>query len=551
MRKILAVMLMLAMLTTVFSAATAEEAKPELITVTVFRGEPGKQPAADNRIYRKIEEELGIRFEIEYLTGELDETLMRILSEDTYPDLIDGSNSDEILEDAGVLIDLLPYISEEKTPNLYKHLYTDNRINQLVTDDGKLYIIPNHGITYNEKSMTYAKGPSFFLQKQVIAWDNYKVPTTLNEYFDLIERFIAANPETPEGTPYTGFAILCDDWHRFCLVNPVQHLMGRPNDGDVIVDVSTPEYKTETFINQPYAKYYYAKLNEAFNKGLIREETFHWNYDQYISALSGGSVLGMFDQNWNMSSVNDALYMSLKFGQTYLALPLVYDPEYVDGREIEEHYVNYDVINKDRGFGISVTCPYPERLVAMMDTFLSDEWQLLFQWGIEGEDYYVDENGRMRMTLEQFLAQAADSEWKLANRAETIWEGCPKKEGTMDDGNAWAPMEQPEIYYDQMTDYDKEFFAACGKKLPIDFFNPPLELPPYGEAWQIDKDPIDMDYMDFEQIEDQRLPEIIMCDPAELDSLWDDFTDEISHSASVYSEFMQEEILKLVEKAAE
>ena len=120
----------------------------------------------------------------------------------------------------------------------------------------------------------------------------------------------------------------------------------------------------------------------------------------------------------------------------------------------------------------------------------------------------------------------------------------------MDDGNAWVPMEQPEIYYDQMTDYDKEFLAACGKKLPIDFFNPPLELAPYGEAWQIDKDPIDMDYMDFEQIEDQRLPEIIMCDPAELDALWDDFTDEISHSAAVYSEFMQEEILKLVEKAA-
>ena len=101
MRKILAVMLMLAMLTTVFSAAIAEEAKPELITVTVFRGEPGEQPTADNRINRKIEEELGIRFEIEYLTGELDETLMQILSEDTYPDLIDGSNSDEILEDAG------------------------------------------------------------------------------------------------------------------------------------------------------------------------------------------------------------------------------------------------------------------------------------------------------------------------------------------------------------------------------------------------------------------------------------------------------------------
>ncbi len=546
MKKILAVLLVLAMLFA--AAALAEGDQPELITVTVFRGETGEQPTADNRIYRKIEEELGIRFDIEYLQGELDETLMQKLSEDTYPDLFDGANSAEILEDAGVLIDLLPYISEEKTPNLYKHLYTDNRIRQLVTEDGKLYIIPNYGINYNKRSLTFSNGPAFFLQKQVIAWNDYKAPTTLNEYFDLIERFIAANPETPDGIHYKGFAILCDDWHRYCLVNPVQHLMGRPNDGDVIVDITTPEYKTEKFIKQPYAKHYYDKLNEAFNKGLIPEETFRWNHDQYIEKLSGGSVLGVFDQNWNVAHANDALYMSVKFGQTYLALPLVYDPEYVDGREIEEHYVNGSVMNKDRGFGISVTCPYPERLIAMMDTFLSDEWQLLFQWGIEGEDYYVDENGRMRMTLEQFLAQA-DPEWKLANRALAVWEGCPKKQGTMDDGNAWSPIEQPEVYYDQMTNYDKEFFASCGKELPIDFFNPPVEIAPYGEAWQIDKDPIDMDYMDFEQIEDQRLPEIIMCDPAELDAQWDDFVEEISHSASVYTEFMQEEILKLVEKA--
>ena len=121
----------------------------------------------------------------------------------------------------------------------------------------------------------------------------------------------------------------------------------------------------------------------------------------------------------------------------------------------------------------------------------------------------------------------------------------------MDDGNAWTPIEQREIYYDQMTNYDKEFLAACGKELPVDFFNPPIEPAPYGEAWQIDKDPIDMDYMDFEQIEDERLPEIIMCDPAELDAAWDDFTEEIAYSAGVYTDYMQQEILKLVEKAAE
>lgn len=531
------------------------ETGEELITVSVFRGDPGEQPAEGNRIYRKIEDELGIRFEIEFLAGDLEETLGTRLAEERYPDLFDGGNNAEMLINAGVLIDLLPYISEEKTPNLYRHLYTGDRIRQLLSDDGKLYIIPNDGIYYNEEIRNECSGPAFFIQKQVIAWNGYQVPGTLNEYFDLIGRFIAANPETGDGQKYTGFAILCDDWRHFCLINPVQHLMGHPNDGEVIIDTSTPDYKTETFINQPYAKAYYAKLNEEFHREIngaypmIDSRTFSMNYDQYIEALSGGRVLGMFDQAWNITAATDALTAAGMYENTYLAIPLVYDPEYVGGRAIEEHYLNSTVMNRNRGFGISVTCPYPERLVRMMDTFLSDEWQILFQWGVEGEDYSV-EDGRMLMTEEQY-AKRSDPEWKRANRADAVWEACPKKEGTMDDGNAWDPGSQLEIFFGRMNSYDREFLAACGVQRPADFFNPPPDPVPYGEAWQIDKNPIAVEYADFKQIQDEMLPEIIMCDPSELDVKWDRFTGEISYSCGVYSEFMQKEVLKLVKKATD
>ena len=547
MRKLLTALLVTVLLLAAVPAAPAESA-PEPITVTVFRGEPGDQPFDDNRIYRKIERELGIRFEFEFLAGDLDETLNLKIADEVYPDLFDGGNSAEILEDAGVLIDLLPYISEEETPNLYRHLYTDDRISQLLTDDGKLYIIPNYGISYNDEIRNFCNGPAFFIQKQVIAWNGYQVPATLNEYFDLIERFVAENPAAKDGTPYTGFAILCEDWRRFCLINPVQHLMGRPNDGEVIVDVSTPEYKTTTFINQPYAKAYYARLNEAYHKGLISRDTFTMNYDQYLAALSSGTVLGMFDQTWDFAPATDSLIASGMYENTYLALPLVYDPEYVDGKVIEEHYLNGSVMNKDRGFGISVSCRYPERLVRMMETFLSDEWQKLFQWGVEGEDYTV-KDGRMLMSKEQY-AHLSSAAWKRANKAAAIWEACPKKQGTMDDGNAWDPGSQPEIYFEQMNDYDRAFLEACGKRTPAEFFSPPLEPAPYGEAWQIDKEPIDMEYMDFKTIQDQRLPGIIMCDPSELDARWDAFTEEINPCCEVYSQYMQKEILKLVARSS-
>lgn len=549
MKKLPALLLSLVLLLTAVSATAGDTGTPEPITVTFFKGEPGEQPSADNKIYRMIEEELGIRFEFEFLTTFLDEALgMKTLDEASLPDLLDGSNSGEWLEDNHILIDLLPYINEEETPNLYRHLYTDDRIRELVTEDGKLYIIPNYGISYNGE-IKDQDGPAFFIQKQVVAWNNYRVPKTLNEYFDLIERFLAEHPVNEAGEAYTGFAILCESWKRFSLINPVQHLMGHPNEGEVIVGTAAERYKTETFIDKPYAKPYYRKLNEAFDKGLISEDTFIMGYDQYIAALSGGTVLGMFDQTWDLREAAKALQDAGKYGNTYLAIPLVYDPEYVDGAEIEEHYINGTVMNKDRGAGITINCRDPERMVRMYDTLLSDEWQKLLQWGTEGEDYYV-ENGRMLMTREQY-EQRSNAEWQRANTANALWISLPKKQGHMDDGNAWSPDQQPEIRTEVMNDYDREFLEKCGKRSWNDFFNPPAELPPYGEAWEIDKNEIDEDYQTFLKIQDRCLPEIIMCDPDEFDAEWDAFTAEIAPYAATYADFMHREILKLAGQVAD
>ena len=543
MRKILAVIMALAMLLSLCSIAWAEEP----ITVTVFRGDPGDQPTDDNKIYKKIEEELGIKFEIEFLAGDLDETLGTKIAGEDYPDLFDGGNSAEKLINAGALIDLMPYISEEKTPNLWNHI--KDVLPMILNENGELFIIPNYGLYYNEQIVNYCNGPAFFIQKKVLAWDNYPEIKTLDQYFDLIYRYIEANPVDENGNPYTGFAILCEGWRHFCLINPVQHLMGRPNDGEVIVNVTSGNWETETFIDKDYSKPYYKKLNEAYNKGIINKDTFVMNYDQYIAALSSGTVLGMFDQTWDFVTATSALTAAKMDSSTYLALPLVYDESYGFGK-IEEQYLNGTVPNKDRGFGISINCEYPERMIMLFETLLSDEWQKLLQWGIEGEDYYV-ENGRMLMTKEQNDIRS-DAAWKMRNQANAIWESAPKKQGTMDDGNAWNPGDQPEIYFSLMSDYDKEFLTKYGKQTPAQFFNPPCEIAPYGEAWQIDKTPIQDDYNDFLAIQDQWLPTIIMsATDEEFEANWAAFVEEITPSATVYSEFMQEEVLKLVEQATE
>ena len=547
MKKFLAAFLALAMIASLLPAALADGGL-EPITLTVFRGDPGDQPDENNKIYKLIEEEFGVKFEFEFLAGDLDETLGLKIANEDYPDLFDGGNSADLIINNGALINLLDYISPEKTPRLWAHIEPQKA--RIIEKDAEgndvLYIIPNYGLGEGEQIANEINGPAFFVQKQVLEWAGYPQIKTLNQYFDVLEKFLAANPTDENGSPYIGFDILCEDWRHFCLINPVQHLMGRPNDGEVLVDVSTPEYKTETFIDKPYAKAYYKKLNEEFHKGLISKDTFVMNYDQYIAELSSGKVLGMFDQTWDFGNATNALRTAKMDNKTYIALGLVYDPEYVDGKEIEEHYLNGSVPNIRRGFGISVNCKCPERIIAMWEEMLSEKWQLIFNWGIEGEDYYV-ENGRLLMTKEQF-AQTQDSTWQKANKARAFFESSPKRQGWILEGefagNCWEPGNQPEIYFDQMTDYDKAFLSAYGYQKPADFVNPPIQLAPYGEAWQIDYTPVDIEHQDFLNIQDKRLPEMIMCDPAEFDAKWDAFVEEITPSATAFGDFMQQAILK-------
>ena len=336
--------------------------------------------------------------------------------------------------------------------------------------------------------------------------------------------------------------------------------MGRPNDGEVLIDVNDPDFHTETFIDKPYAKAYYKKLNEEFHKGLINKDTFVMNYDQYIAAISSGTILGMFDQAWDFGTATSALLDAKMFENTYVALGPVYSEKDIEGValpsenwKIEEHYLNGSLPNVRRGFGISTKCTCPERIVAMWEEMMSDEWQLLFNWGVEGEDYSITDEGRLSMTEEQYY-NTQDANWKLANKAEAFTQSSPKKQGwIMNDiqvgdkvvkaGNCWEPGNQDEIVLGLMNDYDKEFLGHYGYSKWADFVNPPIELAPFGEAWQIDYSPVDVEHTDFCAIQDKDLPELIMCDPAEFDAKWDAFVEEITPSAKVFQDYMQEHVV--------
>ncbi|MGG3509321.1 ABC transporter substrate-binding protein [Paenibacillus lautus] len=503
--------------------------KVEPFEVSVFIGEAGQQPTPDNKIYKKIKDELGATFNFEFLAGDINQKLGVMIAGSDYPDMMTGNTK---LTAAGAYIPLEDLI-EEHAPNLKKH-YEDYWNMMKDPNDGHIYILPNYGVFNGKLNSTWYSGPAFWIQKAVLEEFGYPKVKTLDQYFDLIAKYREKYP-TIDGSPTIGFEILNYDWRNWGLFNAPQHLIGHPNDGGVVVKNGA----AEVFANKDYAKQYYQKLNEMNAQGLIDKETFVQNYDQYLAKLSSGTVLGMFDQHWNFQNAENSLITQGKDERTYVGLPLVYD------ESIKDHYRDRGPLNLNNGFGISVNAKDPVKILKLLDALIMEDWQKVLSWGIEGEDYIVNEEGRFMKTQEQRDA-FTDGTWKLTNKADAFFGFAPKIEGSFSDGNATDAAAQPEEYKAGLKEYDKKFLEAYGFDSYVDFFSEPPENEVAYPAWTIDLvegSEAKVVNTKLNDLSTKYLPKAILAKPADFESAWSEYTAEIGKiNIKAYEDRINEQI---------
>jgi putative aldouronate transport system substrate-binding protein len=495
------------------SGSGQETGGVEPFEISVFKAEAGQQPTSDNKVYKKIKDELGVSFKWEFLAGDKNQKLGVMIAGSDYPDLI---TADTKLTAAGAVIPLEDLI-EEHAPNLKKH-YEKYWNMMKDPEDGHIYWLPNYGAYNGEVASTWYSGPAFWIQKAVLKEFGYPTPKTLDEYFDLIEQYKEKYP-TIDGSPTIGFEILNYDWKNWGLMNPPQHLIGHPNDGGVVVNDGV----AEIFADKDYAKQYYQKLNEINAKGLLDKEAFTQNFDQYMAKLSTGTVLGMFDQQWNFNAAQDSLVTQGKIERTYVGFPLVFDPA------TKDYYRDRPALNLNNGFGITVNAKDPVKILKVLDELIQEDWQKLFTWGVEGEDFEVNAEGRYVRNQEQ-RDNAADATWRLANKAEAYFGTAPKMEGYFSDGNATDAANQPEEYQAGIRPFDKEVLDAYGINSYVDFFSAPPENPVYYPAWSVDLiegSAAKIANTKLGELSTKYLPRAILADPGEFDGVWGEYASEI------------------------
>ncbi len=497
------------------SASSSTETKVEPFTISLFTAATGPIPTDDNLIYQEIKEQLGVTLKEEYLVGDIEQKLGVMIAGGDYPDLITANTK---LTAAKAVIPLEDLI-EQHAPNIKKHF--EKVWNQLKDpEDGHIYWLPNYGVYQGEFMSTDYYGPAFYIQKAVLKEFGYPKFKTLDEYFKLIEDYAAKYPEI-DGQKTIGFTALAFDWRDWGLRNPPQHLAGHPNDGGVLVDPVT-NVATLYSANE-VSKPYYQKLNEINAKGLMDKEAFAQNYDQFLAKVSSGRVLGMFEQRWNFGQAHDSLVSQGKFDRTYVGFPLVYDTNTTD------YYLDRPPINLGNGFGITVNAKDPEKIIKFIDTLLSEKWQKRMNWGQEGIDYLVGDNGLFYRTPEM-RTQQEDVTWKQKHRAESLWGYMPKLEGRYPDGNAEGAGNQPEEFFANLKDIDKEVLSAYGHKTWTEFFSSPPENRISYPAWNIDLiegSAAKVANQKMKDLDFKFLPKAILSKPENFESVWADYVKEM------------------------
>lgn len=458
------------------SGETADDADDKSpITFEYFNAD-GKNGNWDNPVAKAITEATGVTLDVSYPVasqGDAKEDVALMIANDEYPDMIYAKGSSTDLYQAGALIDMTDLI-EKYGPNIKKMYGAEMEKLKWSQDDPGIYQLSYAGV--NQKTLT--TGGSCQIQWAALKENDYKYPKTLDEYEKMIKSYLAAHPKTEDGLDMIGITMSASDWHwMITLGNPAGLIAdASPDNGQWIID---DEYNVHYKHVTDEEKEYFKWLCRMYNEGILDPNFATQTDDDYIAKVASGRVVAITDAEWHYSQCEATLVADGKVDQTYVGLPVTLREDQV------EKALLYQGTTVGWGIGITKSCEDPVRAIKFLDYLCSDEGQILYHWGIEGENYFLDDNGQPYRTDEEVAKAQSDPDY-AKNTGIDNYTGFPIY-GTgsySEDGFPYTPTTKESVIANYNT-AEKEGCEAMGFEMLTDMFAQPEEfdLLPYSALW--------------------------------------------------------------------
>ncbi len=408
--------------------------------------------------FKNITEETGLTLEfVELAAGTAAEKVPLMLAGGDMPDVFWALLSDaQILQNTTQLVPLEGML-EDFAPNslkTYEELGTDWRTIAIAPDDHM------YGMLSRYESLYENTGDGIqIINKKWLEAVNKEVPTTLDEYYEVLKAFKEQDPNGNGQADEIPYCFAEDMWCA-SITNDIG-MWGIGNGyGDTNSNFHIRDGKVSGTVNTPEYREYLEFFHKLYAEGLIDAEGFSQNTEVFSNKIKNNQVGTYY--SWTALE-----YLSSEQEKDWVVLPTIAAKEGV--QPVANGEIDRSTINKN-GWVITTQCDHPEAALRLWDYLARDaESKMTVAMGEKGTlwdeypegGYYfvVPENTTPEYTFEHMkYTLGTVNNHPLVTKAET-----PKNDGEISPAAALR---------DQMVAaVDKDYVPKSGQ-LPQSYVSP-------------------------------------------------------------------------------
>ncbi len=366
------------------------------ITIQIYVADATEIPEPDSAVLKAIAEKTGTTIEI---VGIESDRLQMLLASSDYPDVMVMNRNATFYDylESGDLADLAPLL-QKWAPTVWE--MNKGMIDLFRDKEGRLlYLTENNDLLRpGERHPEDATDPNraqdelpwhstIYVQYPMVKEVYGKAITNLEQYEEALDAFLAVY-----GNDEKKYAISYD----------------KDSAGDILwAGLSMQGYKcmykgglyvTKDGENYSYgfktaeAKDWLLYLNRLYREGYIYSDASVQSYDQFSRQMNRCNVFSFIGNYYAVYEANKTLAANKS--------PVSYIPQKVMAEGVERVYQYNSAYTGAGAFMIMSSSPYKARICRLLEYLYSDEGSVLHGWGIEGEDYIINEDGKRDITKE-------------------------------------------------------------------------------------------------------------------------------------------------------
>lgn len=377
--------------------------------------------------------------------------MQTLMSSGTAPDITityTYSYAEDYFNQGGIW-DLSEFIDGEGQAQNMKAYLGDSVIDIGRNTEGNLYgIVAKRATTANS---------NIFLRKDWLDDLGLEIPTTADEFYDVVTQMVRNNPDGKNGVVGMSFwGVNNGDNPRNCMSLAFSQLAGEPKEIDIAHGFD--------YYYDPGMREYFRYINKFYNEGFMDKEYYTMTTDTFNSDIVTGSM-GGFESNVNYSVdvLRGSLLKTLQENDPdadIISIPALKNVN--DG-------VQYSATYSEGG--LIAFCPKTadaeivEACMTYLDWQCTQEGGFVLYHGFEGEHYDFDDAGIP--VVKDAAYNSADKDWI---RTDIFLVGNQGYFETVDDFNACTSKEAPGYEDHVIENYENSMAGTC---IPATFYTSP------------------------------------------------------------------------------